>query len=51
MTDGAAGDRTHRAACVKHDAFDVDYEGSRPLEVDAGSGFTAGLEEEEESDE
>jgi peptide/nickel transport system ATP-binding protein len=47
VTDGAAGGRTHRAACLKHDAFHVDYEGSPPLDVEAGSGFTAGLEEEE----
>jgi len=30
------GDPPHRAACVKHDAFDVDYEHSRPIEgIDA----------------
>ncbi|QLD90457.1 ABC transporter ATP-binding protein [Natronomonas salina] len=47
VVDAAAGEDDHRAACVKHDAFDVDYEGSEPLDVDAGSGFTAGLQEEE----
>ncbi|WP_137284948.1 ABC transporter ATP-binding protein [Halorussus salinisoli] len=25
------GDRPHRAACVKHDVFDVDYDASEPL--------------------
>ncbi|MFC6719635.1 ABC transporter ATP-binding protein [Natrialbaceae archaeon GCM10025810] len=31
----------HRSACVKHDAFDVDYEGSSPLEATAASEPTA----------
>lgn len=27
------GERAHRAACVKHDAFDADYEHSPPIDV------------------
>jgi peptide/nickel transport system ATP-binding protein len=38
--DGAAD---HRVACFKDDAFDVDYEGSVPIESSAGSGFEASL--------
>ncbi|ADJ13652.1 ABC transporter ATP-binding protein [Halalkalicoccus jeotgali] len=40
--DGERG-RVHRAACVKHDAFDVGYEGSEPLENEATGGFEVGL--------
>ena len=32
----------HTAACVKHDAFDVGYDESRPLDVDATGGFDVG---------
>ncbi|PSP76098.1 ABC transporter ATP-binding protein [Halobacteriales archaeon QS_1_68_20] len=38
-----AGERTHRAACFRNDAFDVGYDESPPLEMTAGSGFSAGL--------
>ena len=31
-----ADGQPHRAACVKHDAFDVDYDGSPPLEAASG---------------
>ncbi|RAW45995.1 ABC transporter ATP-binding protein [Halorubrum sp. 48-1-W] len=40
-----AGEPTHRAACVKYDAFDVGYDESRPLEADVTGGFDAGLTE------
>ncbi len=36
----------HRAACVKHDAFDVDYAGSPPLEGAAGESGDAAVESE-----
>uniref|UniRef100_UPI0013CF0284 ABC transporter ATP-binding protein n=1 Tax=Halalkalicoccus subterraneus TaxID=2675002 RepID=UPI0013CF0284 len=38
--------RTHRAACVKHDAFDVGYGESEPIENEATGGFEVGLTEE-----
>ena len=41
--DLAEGDRPHRAACVKYDAFDVGYDASPPLETEATGGFSAGL--------
>ncbi|MDL5362794.1 ABC transporter ATP-binding protein [Halalkalicoccus sp. NIPERK01] len=44
--DGDEGGRVHRAACVKHDAFDVGYEGSKPLENEATGGFEVGLTQE-----
>jgi len=31
LREVVAGERPHRAACVKHDAFDVGYEASEPL--------------------
>ncbi|QLG61479.1 ABC transporter ATP-binding protein [Halorarum salinum] len=37
------GEPSHAAACVMHDAFDVGYDGSRPLEEEASGGFRAGL--------
>ncbi|MFC7008936.1 ABC transporter ATP-binding protein [Halalkalicoccus salilacus] len=39
--------RVHRAACVKHDAFDVGYDESAPLENEATGGFSVGRTEEE----
>lgn len=44
--DGDDTGRVHRTACVKHDAFDVGYEGSPPLENEATGGFDVGLTEE-----
>ncbi|WP_336362341.1 ABC transporter ATP-binding protein [Halalkalicoccus salilacus] len=38
--------RVHRAACVKHDAFDVGYDESAPLENEATGGFSVGRTEE-----
>ncbi|PSQ55049.1 ABC transporter ATP-binding protein [Halobacteriales archaeon SW_8_68_21] len=35
----------HAAACVKHDAFDVGYDESQPIDTQAGGGFSAGLTE------
>ncbi len=35
-TKAVADGEPHRAACVKHDAFDVDYDGSPPLETATG---------------
>jgi peptide/nickel transport system ATP-binding protein len=32
----------HRAACFRNDAFDVGYDESPPLDVEAGSGFDVG---------
>jgi peptide/nickel transport system ATP-binding protein len=43
----AAGD-PHTAACVKHDAFDVGYDGSRPIDVDATGGFDVGRTERDD---
>jgi peptide/nickel transport system ATP-binding protein len=40
-----AGDAPHTAACVKHDAFDVGYDESPPIETEATGGFSAGLTE------
>ncbi len=37
---GEAGERSHRAACVKHDAFDVGYEFSDPIEIRTTTGVT-----------
>ena len=40
--DTAEGDaRPHHAACIKHDAFDVDYRNSAPIDPDTKAGFGA----------
>ncbi|KYH26895.1 putative ABC transporter ATP-binding protein [Halalkalicoccus paucihalophilus] len=44
--DGDENGRVHRAACVKHDAFDVGYPESEPLENEATGGFEVGLTQE-----
>ena len=43
------GEWTHRAACFRNDVFEVGYEESPPLEVEADAGFDAGLTAEAES--
>ncbi|WP_336342896.1 ABC transporter ATP-binding protein [Halalkalicoccus ordinarius] len=45
--DDARDERAHRAACVKHDAFDVGYWESEPLENEATGGFSVSRTEEE----
>ncbi|SDG03414.1 peptide/nickel transport system ATP-binding protein [Halorubrum xinjiangense] len=40
-----AGEAPHTAACVKHDAFDVGYDESPPIETRATGGFSAGFTE------
>ena len=42
-----AGD-PHTAACVKHDAFDVGYDESRPIDIDATGGFDVGRTERDD---
>ncbi|MGM0604384.1 MAG: ABC transporter ATP-binding protein [Halobacteriota archaeon] len=42
-----ASGRDHRAACVKHDAFDVGYDESESIDTDATGGFSVGLTQEE----
>ena len=44
----AAADDPHTAACVKHDAFDVGYDESRPIDVDATGGFDVGRTERDD---
>jgi len=40
VTDGVT---EHRAACIKHGAFETTYEGSPPLETGSGGGFDVSL--------
>jgi len=37
------GDQPHRAACIKHDAFEAAYNGSPPLDAAAQQGFDVSL--------
>ncbi|HZD43530.1 MAG TPA: hypothetical protein VE134_05675, partial [Methanomicrobiales archaeon] len=37
------GEHPHKAACVKHDAFDVGYEFSDPIEIQATTGITGDI--------
>ncbi|MDB2224713.1 ABC transporter ATP-binding protein [Halorubrum ezzemoulense] len=43
MSGDAEG--THTAACVKHDAFDIGYDTSPPIDTEATGGFSAGFTE------
>jgi peptide/nickel transport system ATP-binding protein len=44
-------DAVHRSACFRNDVFDVGYEESPELEVEAGAGFGVGMTSEDSTGE